>query len=138
MARSKAKPPAPANAIPDYIVNAPLVRKKKIAKKQLPSYTEAMMLLHAPELQRLFWQAMIKGVTEGDKEFVRMTGEIFELLKKGGGVSVVQQTFNQTAMSGTQDAISGYDTFVRQLAIARSTPALPEPQIIDVRPAEGD
>lgn len=138
--KPKEKPPAATSVIPDYIENAPLVRKHKVTKRKLPSYTEAMMLLHAPEVQRLFWRAMIEGLTNGDKDFVRMAGEVFELVKRGGGISVTQQVLNQTAMAGTQDAVSGYDSFVRQLSAARGGQTLPPPgQIIDaVRPADGD
>jgi hypothetical protein len=126
----------PVNVIPDYIAQSKLLRRNKVTKKSLPSYTEAMMLLHAPEAQRLFWKALLEGLDSRDKEFVRMAGEIFELLKKGPGISITQQILQQN-LSGNNGTAMGFDAFVRQLAEARSGHPLPPPAgAIDVRPAD--
>lgn len=137
--KPKKDPAAPASVIPDYIENSPLLRKTKVTKRKLPSYTEAMLLLHMPEMQRKFFKALLTGLDACDKDFVRMAGEICEHLKRGGGISVTQQVLNQTAMAGTQDAVYGYDALVRRLAEARSGQPLPSPGVVDaeaVRPAD--
>jgi hypothetical protein len=96
-----------------------------------------MMLLHAPEAQRLFWQALLGGMQAGDKDFVRMGGEIFGLVQKAGGITVTQQLLQQNVVAGAQSPVMGYDAFVRSLAEARAGHTLPPPsEVIDVEARE--
>ena len=126
-------PPTPAGAVPEYVQAARLMQRRKVTKRQLPNFTEAMMLLHAPEAQRLAWKALLEGAAAGDKDFVRMALEIFEILKaKGGGISVTQQILQQNAIAGADAPVIGCDAFIRQLAEARAGRALPAPEVVDV------
>lgn len=128
----------PESAVPSYIQEAPIMRRRKITKRRLPSYAEAMMLLHAPEALRLFWKSLLEGESAGDKDSVRMVGEIFEYLKRGGGISIVQQMLQQNAVAGATSPVIGFDAFARSLAEARAGHALPPPaeDVITVHPVE--
>jgi len=125
--------PAPS-ALPEYLTKSRLLRKKKIGKSQLSGFTEQMMLLHAPESQRLFWKALIEGLSIGDKEAMRMAADIFKLIQKGGGMTVVQQMYSATSTvssEGTQ--IQGFDQFVRSVHEARTGAKMLPPPADDVR-----
>ena len=137
MARKNGKPKDPAAkwALPDYITGSRVLQRRKVTKRQLPTFTEQMMLLHAPEAQRLFWQALLKGLERGDKDCMRMMGEIAELLKRGGGITVTQQILNQNAAAGETAPVVGFDAFARQLAEARAGHLLPSPRdVVDLAP----
>ena len=128
------------SVVPEYIQQSRLLQRRKLNKRKLPSYTEAMMLLHAPEAQRLFWKALLEGLTNGDKEAVRMTGEVFDLLKRGGGFTITQQLFQQNAVAGPTSPVLGFDALVRRIAEAKAGHALPMPTedaaIVDVHPVD--
>lgn len=120
--------------LPEYLTNARLLKRKKVKKNQLSGFTEQMMLLHAPESQRLFWKALIEGLASGDKESMRMAADIFKLIQKGGGMTVVQQMYSSTATvsaEGTQ--IKGFDAFVRAIHEQRTGAPLLPPPAEDVR-----
>jgi hypothetical protein len=136
--RSRRAKVEPESVIPEYVQQARIMQKRRVTKRRLPSYTEAMMLLHAPEAQRLFWKALLEGLNSGDREAMRMTGEIFDLVKKGGGISITQNLLQQNAVAGATSPVVGFDAFARQLAEKRAGHALPAPQddIIDVHPVD--
>jgi hypothetical protein len=138
------KPATPESAVPDYIQQAPLLSRRKITKRKLPTFTEAMLLLHAPEAIRLYWEALLIGLKERDKSALEAVGEIFNYVKGRGGplVSVTQQMLQQNTVAGPDSPVIGFDAFARQLAEARAGHALPPPEddVIDiqpVRPADG-
>ncbi len=131
--RRTKKAPAPVpSAVPDYVQLSSVYQRKKVTKRKLPSFVEAMMLLHAPEVQRLFWKALMNGLTTGDKDFVRMAGEIFDVIKRGPGISVTQQIMQQNVAASVDSPVIGFDALTRQLAEARSGHALSAP-VIDVQ-----
>lgn len=121
--------PTPPYALPDYLTKSRLPRKRRVQKHQLSGYTEQMMLLHAPEAQRLFWKALVEGLASADKEAMRMAADIFKLIQKGGGMTVVQQMYSATATvsaEGTQ--VQGFDALVRSVHEARTGKLLPAPE----------
>lgn len=133
----KTKPqPAPASAVPEYVQSSRLMQRRKVTKRQLPSYTEAMLLLHAPEALRLWWEAVLEGLQRRDKHAMEMAGEVFNYIRgKGVSLNVTQQLFQQNAVAGPDAPVIGCDAFIRQLAEARAGHALPAPEVVDV-PAE--
>lgn len=126
------------NSVPDYIQAAPIMQRRKLTKRRLPSFTEAMTLLHMPELQRKFWKALFEMLDAGDKEGLRSAGEIIGLLEKRGGINVTQQMMAQNVAAGPTSPVMGFDAFARQLAEARAGHALPPPadDVVDVHPVD--
>jgi hypothetical protein len=128
----------PSSAVPAYVQDSKILQKRKVTKRTLPSFTEAMMLLHAPEAQRLAWAALLNGADAGNKEAVRTILEIFGLVQKSGGFTLNQQILQQNAAAGVESPVKGFDAFTRELAEARAGHALPPPSevIVEVRPAD--
>ena len=138
MART-VKPVVPApSAVPEYVQQSRLLQRRKITKRKLPTFAEAMLLLHAPEALRLYWEAMLEGLKARDKSALEAAGEIFNYVRgKGINLTVTQQLLNQNAVAGTSGPVIGTDAFLRQLAEARAGHALPAPaEIVDIRPAD--
>lgn len=136
---AKKKPPAPPeSAVPDYLKQTRLYQKRKVTKRKLPSFTEAMLLLHAPEALRLYWEALLEGLKARDKNALEAAGEIFAYVKgKGMSINVTQAMMQQNAVAGETSPVVGYDAFIRQLKEARAERALPEPApAIDVHPVD--
>lgn len=134
-ARRKKVEPKP-NAVPDYVQQSPLLQRRKITKRKLPSFTEAMLLLHAPEALRLYWEAILEGLKARDKTALDAAGEIFNYVRgKGINLSVSQQILQQNVAAGEQSPVMGYDALIRQIQEARSGRPIPPPQeAIDVFP----
>ena len=136
MART-VKPVVPApSAVPEYVQQSRLLQRRKVTKRKLPTFAEAMLLLHAPEALRLYWEAMLEGLKARDKSALEAAGEIFNYVRgKGINLTVTQQLLNQNAVAGPNAPIIGADAFIRQLAEARGGHALPAPtQVVDVIP----
>ena len=114
------------------------MQRRKITKRQLPTFTEQMMLLHAPEAQRLFWKGLIEGLSRGDTKTMEMMADIFKLIQRGGGISITQQILNNQTAAGETAPVVGFDAFVRQLTEARTGHALPAPEVIDVEVRSAD
>jgi hypothetical protein len=129
----------PPSAVPEYVQQSRLLQRRKITKRKLPTFAEAMLLLHAPEALRLYWEAMLEGLKARDKGALEAAGEIFNYVRgKGINLTVTQQLLNQNAVAGPNAPIIGADAFIRQLAEARGGHALPPPAdpIVDIRPAD--
>jgi hypothetical protein len=139
MAARKNKTPPSANVVPEYIQNSNLLNKRKITKRKLPSYTEAMLLLHTPEVLRLYFEATLEGLKAGDKDVIKMVGEMYDYVKRGGGITLNQQILNNNVAAGETAPVVGFDAFARRLAEARAGHALPaaaEMTTIEVHPAD--
>ena len=137
MSKRKPNPVAPApSAVPEYVQQSRLLQRRKITKRKLPTFAEAMLLLHAPEALRLYWEAMLEGLKARDKGALEAAGEIFNYVRgKGINLTVTQQLLNQNAVAGPNSPVVGFDAFARQLAEARAGHALPAPSdVIDVTP----
>jgi hypothetical protein len=137
--KRKSNPPQLTSAVPEYVQQSRLLQRRKITKRKLPTFAEAMLLLHAPEALRLYWEAMLEGLKARDKGALEAAGEIFNYVRgKGINLTVTQQLLNQNAVAGPNAPIIGADAFIRQLAEARGERALPPPTapIVDIRPAD--
>ena len=137
--RKKAEIPIEASAVPEYVQQAPLLKRRKVTKRKLPSYTEAMMLLHVPEVLRLFWKATLEGLARGDRDIVKMVAEGIGYVK-GGGMTLNQQILQNNVVAGAESPVIGFDALARQLAEARSGHLIvsPEVQVIDSAPVQAD
>lgn len=142
--KPKSKPPeTPASAVPESVKQSRVYQRRKVTKRKLPSFTEAMMLLHAPEALRLYWEALLEGLKRGDKYALEAAGEIFNYVRgKGINLNLTQQMMAQNVAAGEQSPVVGFDAFARRLAEARAGHALPPPaevlqlEAAEVRPAE--
>lgn len=125
-------------SVPDHIQQSRTYQKKAVTKRKLPSFTEAMLLIHAPELLRKYFEALLCGLKDGDKTALEQVGEIFNFVKgKGINVNLTQQMMAQGVAAGEQAPVMGYDALVRQLAESRAGHALPAPiEVLDIRPAD--
>jgi hypothetical protein len=98
-----------------------------------------MLLIHMPELQRRFYEALLSRLAAGDKDAIRVTGEMMKVIERGG-ISITNQMLNQNVAAGETAPVKGFDTLVRELAEKRGgTQALPSPasdQVITIRPAD--
>ena len=138
MGRAKKKPVSATSPVPEYIQQAPLLNKRKITKRKLPSYAEAMLLLHAPEMLRLFFEASFAAIKAGDKDIIKMTAEMFDYIKKNG-LTINQNILQNNAAAGPESPVKGFDAFARELAEARAGHVLPPPTVIEgaiVHPAD--
>jgi hypothetical protein len=136
--KAKATEEEPASVVPEYIQHSRLLQRRRVTKQKLMDYTEAMKLLHTPEVLRLFWEAVINGLNNGDKDIVKMVGEVFDYVKKGG-INITQQMLNNNMPAAIEPRVKGYDAYVRELAEARAGHALPPPEEIidgDVHPVD--
>ena len=131
---------ASSSAVPDYVQQSRVYQRRRVTKRKLPSFTEAMLLLHAPETLRLFWKAINEGLAKRDKVALEMTGEMFSYVRgKGINLNLTQQMLQQNHAAGPESPVIGTDAFLRQLAEARAGRALPPPPEVidvDVRPAD--
>jgi hypothetical protein len=134
--KRKLNPPGPvSSAVPEYVQQSRLLQRRKVTKRKLPTFAEAMLLLHAPEALRLYWEAMLEGLKARDKGALEAAGEIFNYVRgKGINLTVTQQLLNQNAVAGPNSPVVGFDAFARQLAEARAGHALPSPDVVDVLP----
>lgn len=137
----KSSPPAtpPVSAVPDYIKESRVYQRRKVTKRKLPSFEEAMLLLHIPEMSRLYLEAVCEGLKERDKTALEHAGEMLNYVqRKGININVAQQMMQQNAVAGATAPVVGYDAFVRQLAEARAGHALPPPaeDVITVHPVD--
>ena len=135
-AKRKSNPPGPVqSAVPEYVQQSRLLQRRKVTKRKLPTFAEAMLLLHAPEALRLYWEAMLEGLKARDKSALEAAGEIFNYVRgKGINLTVTQQLLNQNAVAGPNAPNIGTDAFLRRLAETRAGHALPSPDVIDVEP----
>jgi hypothetical protein len=124
--------------VPECVRESRVYQRRKVTKRKLPSFTEAMMLLHAPEALRLYWEALLNGLKAGDKTALETAGEIFNYVRgKGMTFNLTQQMLAQQQAAGETAPVVGFDAFVRQLAEARADRALPAPaEVIDAEPVE--
>ena len=139
-ARRKAAAPAapPVSAVPEYIQQARVYQRKKITKRKLPSFEEAMFLLHVPELAREYFGAILEGLKVRDKTALEHAGEMLNYVqRKGFNINVSQQLLQQNQVAGEQSPVMGFDALARQLAEARAGHALPAPPpAIDIHPVD--
>lgn len=135
--RRKNKPPAePAKSpVPEYVQQSRVYQRKKVTKRKLPSFEEAMFLIHVPEMSRLYFEAVFEGLKARDKTALEHAGEMLSYVqRKGININVAQQMMAQNVAAGEQAPVMGYDALVRSIAEARALPAPAE--VIDVRPAD--
>ena len=130
-----AVPEPPPSAVPGYVQQSRLLQRRKITKRKLPTFAEAMLLLHAPEALRLYWEAMLEGLKARDKGALEAAGEIFNYVRgKGINLTVTQQLLQQNSGAVLNGSVIGTDAFLRQLAETRAGHTLPSPDVIDVEP----
>jgi hypothetical protein len=120
--------PTPPYALPEYLTNSKLLKKRRVKKHQLPSYTEAMALLHAPTAQAVAWKTLIEKAEAGNLDAVKVILDIFKLIPKGGGMTIVQQTYASTgAVSVEGRQIKNADAFIRSIHEQRASALLSAP-----------
>lgn len=137
MPRRKAKVADPS-VVPESVQKSRVYQRQKVTKRTLPSFNEAMMLIHAPEVFRQFWQATLASLRAGDKDIIKMVAEGIGYIKGGGGggFTLNQNILNQNAVAGVQSPVMGYDAFARQLAETRAGHAIAMPQVVDAIPVD--
>lgn len=139
MAKSK-KPVNTASPVPEYIQQSKVYTKRKITKRKLPSFTEAMLLLHTPELLRQYFEALLAGAKRRDKTSLDHIGEMFSFIRgKGISINLTQAMMQNNVAAGDTAPVQGFDAFVRALKEKRAAAQLeaaPEGQVIDAHPVE--
>lgn len=119
----------PMSVLPEYLAKSRLLKRRRVKKNQLSAFTEQMMLLHAPESQRVLWQTLIQKAGEGNMEAVKILADIFKLVQKGGGMNFIQQMYSSTATGSAEGMqVKGFDSFVRSVTESRNGGALPPPE----------
>jgi hypothetical protein len=139
--KPKVKPSAvPDSPVPEYIQKSGLYQLNKVTKRKLPSFEEAMLLLHIPEMARAYLKAVLGGLAVREKTALDHAGRILNYVQdKGFNISVTQQMLQQNTVAGVESPVIGFDAFARRLAEQRAGHALPSPEVIDsvpVRPAD--
>ena len=140
MPQRKKPAAAPAlSAVPEYVQQSRVYQRKKVTKRKLPSFEEAMLLLHIPELSRKYLKAVLEGLELRDKTALEHAGEMLNYVqRKGFNINIAQQMLQQNQAAGEAAPVMGFDAFARQLAESREGHALPPPPAdltIDVEPA---
>jgi hypothetical protein len=135
---AKKKPPSATSVIPEYVQQSRVYQRKKVTKRKLPSFEEAMFLIHVPEMARLYFKAIYEGLQERDKVALEHAGEMLQYVqRKGFSINVAQQMLAQNVAAGETSPVVGFDAFARQLAEARAGHALPPPpEVLELAPAE--
>lgn len=138
MARKSKAESKISDVIPEYVRESRLYQRRKVAKRKLPSFEEAMFLLHVPEMARLYFRAIYEGLKERDRVALEHAGEMLQYVqRKGFNINVAQQMLANNVAAGENSPVTGFDALVRQLAEARAGHALPAPaEVLDIRPAE--
>lgn len=135
--RKKEAPPAPPQSVvPEVVRNARAYKRQRVNSRQLPTFQEAMLLLHAPEVLRTYWEGILEAMRRGDKWAYEQAAEIHTYIKsKGINLSLTQQMMNNHVAAGETAPVIGYDALVRQIAEARAQRAIPAPaEVIDIEP----
>jgi hypothetical protein len=137
-AAAKKVPTAPV--VPDYVRDSRVYQKRTVTKRKLPSFQEAMYLLHVPEMAREYFAAVLAGLKAGDKTALEHAGEMLTYVQRRGfNINIAQQMLQQNAVAGADSPVIGCDAFLRRLADERAGHALPAPVVIEqteLRPAE--
>ena len=134
-----AKGAAAPDVIPEHVLQSRLMRRKKVTKRQLPIFTEAMLLLYTPSLLRHYFTSLAKGAHRGDKDSMDKIAKMYNFIPGGNGVQVniSQQMVQQNAVAGPTAPVQGFDAFARSLAEARASNILQaEAEVMELRPAE--
>jgi hypothetical protein len=127
-------PPVAQSAVPEYIQQAKVYKRRKLSKRKVGSFEEAMLLLHLPELARGYFSSLLEGLKARDKSALDHTGQILNYVQQRGlNISVTQQLLQQNTVAGPDSPVVGYDAFVRRLGEARGG-ELPSGNVITVEP----
>lgn len=121
-------PPPPAQ-IPDFIKNAPVLSKQRLRRGQLAKYKEQLNQAYAPALLPLYYQKVHELLQRGDKEALRIMGDLYSLVEAKGGVNVNTQVFN-SAVAGGQQPVS-MDMIIRRLSEQKQQSAIDIPAQAD-------
>jgi hypothetical protein len=144
----KKKPDESPSPVPEYIRKSPLIGRRRIGKEGLSDYAEAMKMLHAPEALRVFWEATLTQMHQGNTAAIKLVAQMFEYAKMSTGISINQHILQQNANAMAAASIEsgeaiGFDQIVRDIAERRAGHALPPPpedliegSVEDVRPAD--
>lgn len=121
------------SAVPAYIKESRVYMRKTVTKRKLPSFEEAMLLLHIPELAREYFSAILGGLKVRDKTALHHAGKMLSYVEdKGFNITIAQQMLTQNAVAGADSPVMGFDAFIRHQAELRAGHALPA---IDIQPA---
>jgi hypothetical protein len=110
--------------LPEYLENAPLLKRTGVRRGKLSKYLEQMLLLMTPELTGLFFRQLRVGVRDGDRESMRMLAEMFGYVKRSQGVNIVT-TIQQNSIAAMPLTTFSMDRIVRELEAGRTTIDLP-------------
>lgn len=119
MASKKSAKPKAENppVLPEYILNAPVMKKTHVSRKSLPRFQEQMHLVHAPMMLRTYYEALTGLAVAKDMAALRLIGEMFGLVKERGGVSVNTQILQANLTSGQA---TDFDSLIRQISDSRA------------------
>lgn len=104
------KPPE----LPDFLQMAPVLAKRKLRRNGLAKYQEQIHQAYAPALLPLYYRQLYELLSKGDKEAMRIMGDLYNLVQSRGGVNVTTQLFNAN-MNGQGSPVS-MDAIIRRLS----------------------
>lgn len=116
--------PSPDNGIPQTILDAVLLNKKKITRKGLSKYQEQVLLLFAPEHLVEAMKTMLRLVKGGDLNAVKLVLQMHNLIQAAGGISVTTNIQQNTASIGGETY--SFDAMMRRLADEQKPPMMIE------------
>jgi mannose/fructose/N-acetylgalactosamine-specific phosphotransferase system component IID len=99
--------------LPSEVTSSKLYQRKKVNKNNLPNYQERMLLLFAPHIIPETMKSIYSQVKEGNKDAIQLALQIYNFIQRQGGVSVVNNIFNQNNNSSANER--AFDAIARRL-----------------------
>jgi len=118
------KPPE----LPDFLQMAPVLAKRKLRRNGLAKYQEQIHQAYAPALLPLYYRQLYELLSKGDKEAMRIMGDLYNLVQSRGGVNVTTQLFNAN-MNGQNSPVT-MDSIIRRLSDKQSL-------VVEAEPVDG-
>ena len=118
------KPPE----LPDFLQMAPVLAKRKLRRNGLSKYQEQLHQAYAPALLPLYYRQLYELLSKGDKEAMRIMGDLYNLVQSRGGVNVTTQLFNAN-MNGQNSPVT-MDSIIRRLSDKQSL-------VVEAEPVDG-
>lgn len=117
------KPPE----LPEFLSQSPILAKTRVKRNGLAKYQEQIHQAYAPALLPLYYRKLYELLSKGDREALRIMGDIYGLVQAKGGINVTNQLFNAN-MNG--QAPVTMDSIVRRICEK-------PPEVIDAEPTDG-
>lgn len=102
--------------IPAQIAKTAVGKKRRVSPRQLTNYQRDIVLAFAPHLLPTAMSALLDKVKERDMRAIEKALQIFDILKEGSGVSIVNQNFNAAMAASAAQSDRSVDQIIRRLA----------------------